>query len=333
MKIQAFLFYVGFLFTFFDVACSQPKLIELPANDKITIDFEHVYKLGATKKYSIQISNIPNAPPIPNAYKLLESRSYFIKTDTIASGDTIFTFNSSAGSEGEFNKVHILELIPNEINPSGYEWKDCTVTNEEWLNPVDEYISVDRKARMRKFLPSYPQKRISCMLDELKNDNYLVVSTQVATAPAEPFTQLKVSLDDTRPSATKGETIYRLSFKNTGSKTLSEVNFLSSFDTDSSVSLTKPSQGNCRKSERGSGYDNIVCYLGALAPGMTATVELGRTSSGMGNGRPPLAKNQAPPPANFGWSISGFIKDSPDSPNWPANRFWLDPLAESSINK
>lgn len=243
------------------------------------------------------------------------------------------TFDAPTKTEEEFNKIRVFELTKNEINPGGYEWKNCTITNEEWLNPVDEHISTDLKNRMRRFLPNYSQKRISCQWDEEKDDNYFALGTQVAKAPTEPFTQLKASLDDTRSSATKGETLYKLSFKNTGSKTISEVNFFSVFDTDSSVSLIKPTQGNCRMSKSGSGYDSFVCYLGFLESGKTATVEIGRISSGIGNGRPPLRYNQTPLPVNFSWNIWGFIKENPTSPNWPANRFWSEPLSESSTNK
>jgi hypothetical protein len=319
---------ISFLGIFSSIACSQPSLRPIAASDPVAVEYEFVGKKGETTKYSVKLSEIPKAPPVPDAYRPLPGRSYLIRTNLIAYGETIVSFTVPGTTEENFQKARILELVPNELSPSGYGWKDCTIKNEEWRDPQSEYISAERIARMRKFLPDYAQKRISCARNDDYFDKYLVLVTQTIQPPESPFTTLSVELADIRKSPGSGETIYRLSLKNTGTKEIAQLDFLSIFGSDSDVTSLKPSQGACIKSDskdRGS----ALCHTGPLKAGATLTVEFGRIPSGMGNGEPPPPAGQPAPPDNVGWIIMGVMKETPNSNNWPTNYFQIQPLRKS----
>lgn len=229
------------------VACSQ-KLIDISDSNDVQIDMKFVGKQGKIKKYLIENDGKQIEPPIPNIYEIFEKKYYKIETDKIAYGETISIFKVPTNQEN-FAKVRILRLIAEELNPNGFEWQDCTITSNSLENPADESYSASHNERLKKFLPDFSQKTVSCELQNaIKSEEFFVVTLQSEIPPREPFTKITWNLESKELPSKNGAVFYKLTFTNTGTKDIAEFNFRSVFDMDTKLNMFKPSQGTCRVS-------------------------------------------------------------------------------------
>lgn len=319
------------ILAFFHVGCAQQRLIV--ADDELSIRYEYVFRKGETSKYSVPLSDIPNVRPVPTTYTSFNGRQYLIRNTSITSGETVMTVKVATATPDQFRNIRILHLEENDMMPSGYQWVDCTLMPRIFVPASEPESEADKKRiedynkRLEKYMPDPSQKLISCDVTfyNLKVDEYFAVVLQTASPPTAPFTKVQVSLDSVEKSARSEETIYRLSVKNIGEKAAGEVNLRSDFDYDSRVNSVKPSQGRCQRARFGSSDGSMVCHLGPLAAGATATIEF--------TGVPiPHSGKAHPSPLNELWSINVAVKEKPEDPVWPTNWYTFEPLRTKPSN-
>lgn len=324
--VAKILLFIALVMALSTVNCAQ-KLIDLGDSKDISIDIERIGKPGISKKYLIPTGDKPINPQIPNNYRVFEKKYYKIQTDIIAYGQTIFTFKAVANQE-DFSKVRILHLISNELNTHGFEWEDCTVTPDKLGDPAAENYSAKAAGRLKKFLPNFPQKTVSCELgNAMKSEEFFVVGTLTKMPPAEPFTKITWNLETQELSSQNGAINYKVTFTNAGTNDIAEFNFRSIFADDTRLNSFEPSQGNCRTSTYGSSYGSVVCYMGKIPAGKSVTLKLEGENSGLG-GMPSL-----PDKKNENWEIFGYFKESPNDPNWNMNSVWFNPIPNRDLSR
>lgn len=319
-----FSLFLGLLVVFNTVACSQ-KLIDISDRDDVQIDIKFVGKPGKIKKYLIENSSKQIENPIPNSYEVFEKKYYKIETDAIGYGETISTFKVPVTQEN-FTKIRILRLIPEELNPNGFEWQDCTITSNSLESPEDERYSASHNDRLKKFLPDFSQKTVSCELQNtIKPEEFFVVTLQTQPTPTIPFTKITWNLESKESTSQNGVLIYKLTFTNAGTKDIAEFNFRSVFNMDTKLNSFKPGQGNCRVSSYGSSIGSMVCYIGKIPAGKNVIVELEGENSGLGGNPNVLGKK------NENWEIFGYFKETPNNPRWDANTIWFKPITKTDL--
>lgn len=239
----------------FQVACAQRNLKAIADNDEISLRFEHMARSGDTKKYLIDLRDIPNAPPLPTGYKLLDSKSYYLKTQAIDLGDPIVSFRIQAKSEEDFRKARVLRLRASEMTPRGYEWRDCTISLDNvWQTPSYS------KEHYGEYLRDDSQRKVACHIrdEPLKPDEYLAVVLQGRPPPTKPFTHLTYTVEPNGGRASTDDVSYKITFENTGQKDIGELNILSSFNAN--VTTMKTERGTCRRSDWGFYGGSTACY-------------------------------------------------------------------------
>lgn len=320
------LFFVISVVVFNTVACAQ-KLVDITDKKDVSIDIKFVGKPGEIKKYLVQTDEKSINPPIPNAYQVFEKKFYKTQTSLIAYGQPIFTFKAPANQD-DFAKVRILHLIRNELNPSGSEWQDCTIDSNRLGNPSDSNYSASSNERLKKFLPDFTQKTVSCELsNQMKSEEFFLVVLQTQQPPTEPFTKITWNLESNEISSGNGRVHYKISFTNAGTKDIGEFNFRSVFGEDTKLNSYKPSQGNCRTSTYGTSYGSVVCHMGKILAGKSVSLELEGENSGLGG----MPENQGK--KNENWDIYGNYKESPDDAVWNPNAVWFQPILNKDFLK
>jgi hypothetical protein len=320
------LLFVVSVMVFNAAACAQ-KLVDITDKKDVLIDIERIGKPGKTKIYLVSTGDKQIEPPLPNTLQKIENKYYKIETDVIAYGQTIFTFNVPTTQE-DFKKVRILRLLPEELNPNGFVWQDCTVTSDRLGNPADENYSAKASERLKKFLSDFAQKTVSCELEVgMKSEEFFVVALQLKPPPTEPFTKITWALESKNLPSEKGGVKYQLTFTNAGTKNIAEFNFRSIFDTDTKLNSFKLSQGTCRNSTYGSSIGSVVCHVGEISIGKSVTLELEGENSGLGGNSPSSDKK------NENWDIQGYFKETPNDPLWTVNAIWFKPISKTDLFK
>jgi len=267
---------------------------------EVVVSIQYLGKRGKTNAYRIPFARIPHHRNIPNDYQLLGGASYEITTDAIDFGDTIVTFRAQVNSLEEFQRLRILELKEYELDESGYIWRDCTLGDNGFLiepsRAYDEWLS--------KFSPNFENKQISCALtDRFESNNYFAIAFSNNKYVPVP-TEIATEVVRNEPTS-NNQTLYTLSLKNIGDHRLEQVNFNSTFDVDTAVVSFKSEQGRCQRTDFGSSFGSIVCYVGPLAPGQATSVELIAERSRLGGLDPAKKFNEA-------WTIMGVAKARDD---------------------
>lgn len=316
MWLKKFNFIITLLLILAASACGQKGLTELKDNTELSIAYDRLGKQGGVKKYLVDLKDVPGATELPSAYTRIENKSYYVRIDAIYYGKPVFTFKLPVQNELDFNKIRVLTLSRNSLNPSGYEWIDCSILSQDWINPPAD-VQPERKEKMLKLVPNYVEKTVSCMTD-FKADNYFAAVFQKQDQPKAPISKIDFTLEKTAGSDLTGSTVYTVSVKNTGDKDIGEVNFRSDFDYDFTLTHIKSSQGNCQLAQNRAKGDSDSCYLGGLRAGAITTIEFTGVSAGTQSGEP-----RTP---NLNWEIYGYMKAAPNDPNWPINRFSFNPL-------
>lgn len=308
------------------IACAQKKTTEITNDNLVTLDFQFVGKRGETKKYLIDLKDVPGRKGIPNEFKIIENQIYNIKTQTIPFGSTIFTFVVPVNNPENFNKLRVLHLTSNELNPDGIEWRNCTVVSEDIRKAFDINVFEDiRKEGNAKFLPNYAEKKISCAVSPIKSDEYFAIAFQSQPAPTKPFTDIEIKAEKVDQKASpNNQRVYKVTFKNVGNKDVGEINFYSNFNPDTEVKSVNSSQGSCQ-APINPGPEHPICHLGKLPRGNIITVEFTTVETYARRDTLELGFE-----ANKGWDIRAIIKEHPNDSLWSANFFWYEPFASST---
>jgi len=287
---------------------------ELAKNVSVTAD---VFKPGESKVYRVEFSQIPNAPPLADVYRPLNT-SYRLSSNAIAT-NAVATFSVAASDEKEFNDTRILLLNKEETSPGGYEWQDCTIGPRK--NRTKNAKAAPYNERLDKFVPDFSQKKISCIFDRINGteETFFTVVVQTEEPPLHAFTKIVAALDRVEKVPGSDETVYTVSVSNMGPKAAGEINIFSNFDENFELIEAAPSAGLCRKLSSGTGLGSTACFLGQLGPAEKATI----TFRGRPLNFPGEIQTHQP---NKNWRIIGYAKEKPSDPRWPANRFSLDPL-------
>lgn len=299
---------ISILVTLFGAACAQANLKAVP-EDEVSIKFAHIAKLGETKKYLIDVRKIPNAPPLPNGYKLFENKSYFIKTETIDLGHPMFSFKIPTNDEQTFRMARILLLTPSVMTPQGFEWRNCTMSEEKFPNVTEK--------EAEELFPNFATKKVKCEASDwgLKPEMYLAVVLQSQAPPTKPFTDLTATMEgsDTKPLV--GNVSYALTLTNSGKTKIGELNILSGFN--SYLTSFKPERGTCKRVQYGFGDGTAVCFLGELKSNETVKVHFDVS----------IIPQEVAPPNGLNWNVDAVMKENPLDPSWPVNMFSFEPLS------
>jgi hypothetical protein len=319
---------LALLIGLYGAACAQKPVVSDP--NEVTIDFKHPATPVDMKKRLISLNEIPDSSTLPNPFQLVGNRSYLIESKTIDLGMPIVTVKVPVDSEEEFKKLRILRRVENELSESGYEWRDCTVSRDprtradlkvdspeyqEHLKSYERYYS--------KYFPDYSVRTISCEMkpERLKPEEYFAVVRQIDAPPVKAFTDLKLSVLETAPSAPGKETTYKMSFTNGGQKNIGSVTIRSIFESDIRVTFYTPSKGTCNV-PRKLGNPRVICFLGELGVGETTTLELRGTPTGF------KASGLPGEPSNRGWVVDAVILERANDPLWTVNYFLFQPLRD-----
>jgi len=292
----------------FSFACGPSDLRELSDKDEISIKFQHVAQFGETKKYLTHIESVPKIPSLPNGYELFQNKVYYLRTETIDLGDPIVSFKISTDSEEVFRNVRILQPVFNELAPNDFEWRDCTIAEDNvWQVPPYN------KEEAGEYLQDFETRKINCMInDGLHPEEYFAVVLQSQPPPTRPFTDLSFDYRVNERRSSSKVASYELTIKNLGQKDIGDLNIHS--NTNSELLSIDPDRGKCRWLPiHGSG--DAVCYLGELPVGqkVTINVDISLTS-------PFLGEN------HLAWGVDAIIKENRSDPLWPANYFTFYPL-------
>jgi hypothetical protein len=276
------------------------------------VQFQHVAKLGETKTYLLNLEQTPAATALPGGYKLFQNKLYKVKTETIDLGWPILTVKVPTVERSDLGKLRLLHLVRNELVPKGSEWKDCTVAVDNPWEP-ERYLAPE----LARYLPSYANKTISCELnDGQRPDEYFAVVLQDVPSPTRAFTELTYEIEGGERRPLGGHEAYDLTLKNSGQKSIGELNIRSMFN--SRMTSMTPERGKCERSDFGFGGGTAVCYLGELPVNGKVKIHFEVT----------VIPQMVEPPNVFNWDVSAVIKEKPGDAVWPVNQLGFELLPE-----
>ena len=305
-------------------ACAQKQVGADVTPAELSLKFKWIFQKGETTARRVSQPSIPNAPSLPTGYALFDGRSYVVRSTSIGS-EALVSVNGLSATQADFGSIRILELEKNELVPGGYEWRDCTILPRSVADlrpPVEphwvEYVEAYNRD-MAKHFPDFNLKRVSCSPEGYGGrgaDKYLLVVRQIQPQPRSPFTEIKLTLE---AAETNGNADWRFvtSIANVGKKDAAEVNLSSHFEANINGVSVSSSQGKCRSSFGGIG--RVVCHLGPLAAGRSATIEV------IVSPKPETDPNYSDV-RKGPWLIEGYAKERAVDPHWFANHFEFEPL-------
>jgi uncharacterized repeat protein (TIGR01451 family) len=256
---------------------SVKELIPESPNEKddgiAQITLGQLFKPGSTEYTRVGANALKDAPPLPTGFVLFKDLVYRVRTEAIMSGYqlTVFSF-PSVPNEGDFRKLNILHLEDDEMSPSGFSWTPVTVFPGGW----DEHFHLVSRDRYDALQPDFKSKRIAAITHEF--GVFAVALAPDFEAPSTgPFTGIEVVPSSSPvPVAVGEEVTHTILLRNTGQKAAAEVDVKAELNPDFGYRANS-NQGSCKQSNESSG--RILCYLGAMLPGSTATITVvGRVS-------------------------------------------------------
>lgn len=304
------------------VGCAQKE--DVSRSNDLTVKFEHPATRGTTKIFLVDGKAVPKSVPLPNGYTLIDGRIYQVSTDVIDLGSPTVIAKLPSMSKAEFEQVRILRIIPEETEPAGYTWSDCTISLSsalEWQDRDPQFREADFESQYREryagSFPDFAAKTVSCSKDfRWMPDEYIAITRQAKLLPTKRFTDILirlVSIDTSSP----GQTSYQIVVENRGPKDAAQVNLATTFDVNASVISIKTTAGRCQS--RPPGYSGDVCHLGPLKAGDSITINFVAAPSGMEG-------SYDPAPFNFNWEIDAFFKEHDRDLVWPVNVTRFQPL-------
>lgn len=284
---------------------NSEELAEVPL-DEFSVHAVLAFKNGATRTRRTKLERIPNAPPFPDVLEPLDG-VYHFSSEAIFSG-AIATARVPEGSPAGFKNLRFVRLTSDDLYPSGYAWKDCTVEDPKLG---------------KEYLPNETEHKLSCYFDNAQGttDYYFMVVRRMAEPRRTPLTSFRFVAETTQRVAGEARVGYLLRVTNTGSEDVGEVNFGSTFESNVKLVDIRPQSGKCQPARYGDSESSVVCYLGELKAGQTTVVEL--VAEAGFQGKPSdLDKKDF----NHRWVIRGFARKTPADMVMPGDVFTFEPL-------
>jgi uncharacterized repeat protein (TIGR01451 family) len=230
------------------------------------ITFGQLFKPGPTEYTHVGAKALKDAPPLPTGYALFKDLVYRIKTEAVTASSQLIVFNvPSAENETDFSKLSILHLDDDEMSPSGSSWAEVTVFRGGW----DEHFHFVPKAQYDALQPDFKSKRIAAITGQF---GLFAIALTPASGPerTEPFPEVTLKATSSPEPVPVGEEVtHTITVTNKGTSAAAEVNVKEVLDIYLDYVSATPSQGVCKQKTAG---NNIVCHLGALPGGASATI-------------------------------------------------------------
>ncbi len=251
---------------------SVKELIPESLNEKedgiAQITLGQLFKPGSTEYAHVGANALKDAPPLPTGYVLFKDLVYRIKTEAVTASSQLIVFNvPSAENENDFRKLSILHLEDDEMSPSGSSWAEVTVLRGGW----DEHFHFVPKAQYDALQPDFKSKRIAAITGEF---GLFAIALAPESEPTrtEPFPEVTLKATSSPEPVPVGEEVtHTITVTNKGTSVAAEVNVKEVLDIYLDYVSATPSQGVCKQKTAG---NNIVCHLGGLPGGASATITL-----------------------------------------------------------
>lgn len=189
--------------------------------------------------------------PLPAGYAHFNGIVYDVRTEAVGVGPTKVLFNvKTVADPAQFNNLRVLHLENDSIDPERLRWIDRTI------------LTPDAQA------PDFGARTLYARVEQL--GKFVLASGNQPLASKPPMTDLAIICTASPdPVIANHELTYTIKVSNSGSQSASAV----VTNTKLSVSLdfvsAKASQGICKGA-----YDTVVCNIGTLNAGETATIRL-----------------------------------------------------------
>lgn len=289
----------------------------------VTIIALQLFEKGETQTYRKPLSEIPNAPPVPNSFRSID-KGYYLQTSSVFTG-AVIRFTTSVEDEEQFKKFKVLTLVKDELYPSRYAWRECTIEKKESVTQsrkglsheeINRNIDVDN-AQVGDYFPDFAHKVLSCEFTGKNGtrDYYFALVMKEFDPPADAFTEIEAKLESVEKGKEGEGSDYTFSISNNGPKDAAEINLMVAFHV-SSILDAFPSQGQCHSSPVETVHGTMFCYLGSLRTGGKASVKFA-------TGRYEFPKEKFPDMSYENWRLHGFARQDANDPAWPVNYFLL----------
>jgi len=193
---------------------------------------------------------------------------YRIKSEAIISDSQITVFRlRSADNETDFSKLIILHLEDDQLSPSGSSWAPVSVFPGGW----DEHFHSISKGQYDALQPDFKLRRLAAITNEF-GIFAIALTPDSESERTQPFPEVVVTTTSSPEPVPAGEQVtHVITFTNKGITTAAEINAKEVLDPYLGYVLATPSQGVCKQKEAA---NIVVCHLGALPGGATATIRL-----------------------------------------------------------
>jgi uncharacterized repeat protein (TIGR01451 family) len=234
------------------------------------IIFAQLFKPGDTTYTHPGASALKNAPPLPTGCTLFKDLVYEIKTQAIMTEGfnvTVFTL-PSVDSEQDFKSLAILHLKYDELSPLDKTWEAVTLYSPPQDESIFHFIP---KTKYDSLQPDFKLRQLAAVTGQF---GIFAIAMAPDSEPArrEPFPEVTVNATSSPEPARVGQEVtHTITFTNKGTSAAAEINVKEVLQMDLDYVSATPSQGVCKQKIAG---NNIVCHLGVLPGGATATIKL-----------------------------------------------------------
>ena len=256
---------------------SVKELIPESPNERVDgvskIIIGQLFKPGNTEYTRVGAAGLKDAPPLPTGHVLFKDLIFQIRSEAVTSGYQLTVFNvPSAENEADFNRLSILHLEDDEMSSVGKSWQPVTVIPDGW----DDHYHFVSKSQYEALGPDFKSRQIAAVTHQF--GIFLVALAPSELQSTGGFTKIEISPSSSPQPVEVGQEItHTIIVKNKGLQAAAEVNVKVSLDAFFGYKGTA-TQGSCKRSDQST--DTILCYLGAMPPGSTATITIaGRVAS------------------------------------------------------
>ncbi|HXG68502.1 MAG TPA: Ig-like domain-containing protein [Blastocatellia bacterium] len=219
------------------------------STDGITwVTYANLYQDGPTTVTSIDPNTVG---PLPPGYTAYNNVAYNLITEAVVSGPHLIEFQMPSVSDPTaFNNLRVFHWEPDPFNPARMKWIDRTIL------PPDPLA------------PDFTAKTINA---RVMNIGKFVVAT--LTSPQPPNTamaELAITGSGSPNPVTAGNNLtYTLTVTNNGPQAATEATLINGLDAGADFVSATSAQGNCVEED-----GTVICELGTLAAGASATVTI-----------------------------------------------------------
>lgn len=240
------------------------------ADGIVQIRIGQLFKPGDTTYAVMDRKTLAGLPPLPTGFVAFRDQGYKVTTQAIASGEHTVIFQvPSVKDENEFNHLAVFHLEDDELSPLGKSWEPVTVVPGGWNKNFFYFTSEKAYAQL---VPDFSSRHIAAIVHGF-GIFVIALIPDTHELPKEPFTQIEFSATGSPETMRTNEQVtHTLIIKNNGPVKAEEVNlreWVNNYLLFQSVTTT---QGKCAQSPES--IDRVLCHLGPLDVGSTATVKI-----------------------------------------------------------